>query len=185
MSSVADECSIMSDNSLTVLATKPWYLVRCKPNSYRDAVANLQRQGILTFNPMEQATLRKGLRFVEVTRPLFPGYLFINCPTGVPPWKKIRSTKGVKEPVAFGENIPSVPNEVMTFLVQRWGHGSDAKTIEKLDAGDHVSVLTGPFAEFSAKIDAVESTDRVWILLNAMDSETRIAISPKKLRLRP
>lgn len=167
---------------MTALGKNPWYLVRCKPNTYREAVKNLKRQGLLTFHPMEQVTLRKGHRFVEVWRPLFPGYLFIKCPTGMPPWKEIRSTRGVREPVTFGDSIPSVPNKVMTALVQHWGNGSDTQTIEKLEAGDHVSVLTGPFAEFAAEIDKVDSTERVWILLREMGKETRVAISPKKLR---
>ena len=54
-----------------------WYLAQIKANGFDRAVANLARQGFLTFSPMQNKTVRHARQLKNVLRPIFPGYLFV------------------------------------------------------------------------------------------------------------
>ena len=49
-----------------------WHVALLKPNSADLVERNLVRQGFEVFMPREIETKRRGSKFVEVSRPLFP-----------------------------------------------------------------------------------------------------------------
>ena len=53
-----------------------WHLLSIKPNCYKIAEGNLNRQGCNVFIPKHMITIRKGNRFLDQLQPLFPGYVF-------------------------------------------------------------------------------------------------------------
>ena len=54
-----------------------WYVAQIKPNGFDRAVANLARQGFLTFSPMQKKTVRHARQLKNLLQPVFPGYLFV------------------------------------------------------------------------------------------------------------
>ena len=46
--------------------------------------------------------------------------------------------------------------------------------IKKLNKGDQVKVLEGPFADFIATVEAYETEQRIWILMDLMGRKTKI-----------
>ncbi|MDG0984248.1 MAG: transcription termination/antitermination NusG family protein [Planktomarina sp.] len=82
------------------MSTKHWFLLQYKPNSHRLALRNLHRQGFETFLPVQDVTQRYSTKFVQQTRPLFPGYMFVSFALDTAPWRKINSTVGVARLVA-------------------------------------------------------------------------------------
>ena len=83
------------------VSTKHWFLLQYKPNSHRLALRNLHRQGFETFLPMLDVTQRCSTRFVQQTRPLLPGYMFVSFELDTAPWRKINSTVGVTRLVSL------------------------------------------------------------------------------------
>ena len=57
--------------------SKEWFILQFKPNSQHQAVKNLNRQGFETFLPLHNTTSRKLSRFINASKPLFPGYMFV------------------------------------------------------------------------------------------------------------
>ena len=75
--------------------SKEWFILQFKPNSHHLAAKNLNRQGFETFLPLHETTSRKLSRFINTSKPLFPGYMFIKFDKLESEWHKINSTYGV------------------------------------------------------------------------------------------
>jgi len=158
-----------------------WFLVQFKPNSHNVADRNLKRQGFTTFLPLQVATRRQNDRFVSETRPLFPGYMFILLDPKTAPWRKINSTYGVSRIVSF-RDIPSpVPNDLVSALLLRCGPDGRVQIQTSVVAGDKVTVIDGPFAEFVGTIETIDAEKRLWLLLDFMGQSTRIQVSANQI----
>lgn len=158
-----------------------WFLVQFKPNSHRLADRNLKRQGFKTFLPLQMITRRQNDRFVSETRPLFPGYMFIRLDPKTSPWRKINSTYGVSRIVSFRDTPSAVPDGLVRALLSRCDRDGRVHTATSVAAGDNVTVIDGPFAEFVGTIETIDAEKRVWLLLDFMGQSTRIQVSATQI----
>jgi transcriptional antiterminator RfaH len=160
-------------------STHAWYLVQCKPRQNFRALENLERQGFTCFQPeiVLQKVVRKEL--VDVREPLFPGYLFIRLDHVNDNWAPIRSTRGVNRIVRFNDGMPvAISDQLIEELRQRCQRG----TINAFEPGDRVTLTEGPFADIEALFDCWDGEKRVFILLNFLQRQQRIAVSASLLR---
>lgn len=154
----------------------PWYLAQTKPNAHAVAERNLQRQGFVTFLPLQDVTERKTSRFVSQLRPLFPGYLFVEVDESKAPWRAINGTLGVARLVSFGARPQPVPDDLVASLQARCDAAGHLRPVADLAAGDNVAILRGPFAKFAATIEEISADQRVWVLLDLMGQKTRVQL---------
>ena len=159
-----------------------WFLAQLKPNCANIAERNLKRQGFLTFLPMEEATWQRSGKFVTGLRPLFPGYIFVAFDLLHGRWRAVNSTYGVTRLVSFGAEPSAVPADLMTELLGRCDDTGKLVTVDALEAGDKVVFATGPFTSFVAEIEKIDPDKRVWVLMDIMGSQTRVAVAPDQLR---
>jgi transcriptional antiterminator RfaH len=160
-----------------------WFLAQLKPNSYRIAERNLQRQFFRTFLPMHEETSRRNGKFVSSMKPLFPGYLFVAIDTFAGDWHKINSTFGVTRLVSFANQPAPVPGSLVSALKRRCDDSGKLLPALGLRLGDSVKLTSGPFAEFMAEIERIEPDRRVWVLLDLMGRTTRLAIDADALEV--
>ena len=170
------------DPAATAGGTAPWYLAQLRPNAAHIARAHLARQGFGVFCPTQTETRRRGVRFVEVEALLFPGYLFVTFDPSAAPWRAINSTRGMSRLVAFGGAAPSpLPDPLIRGLMARCDGTGHLLPPARLEPGDHVQVLGGPFADFVARVEAMAAPTRVWVLLDILGRDTRVAIDLDRL----
>lgn len=160
-----------------------WFLAQFKPNSHRIAQRNLERQGFGTFLPLHRETRRKTSRFATDLRPLFPGYVFVAFDACDAQWRAIRSTQGITRLVSFGEKPALVPAALVDALRGRCGADGCLRDAAQLEIGDSVTVTQGPFAAFAATVETIEPDRRVWVLLDLMGRQIRVAVPDTSLRL--
>ena len=154
--------------------SKKWYIVQIKPNSYHQATKNLTQQGFETFLPLHSSTSRKASRFITSTKPLFPGYIFVKFDKLDMEWRKINYTYGVSRLLTFNSILKSIPTTFVDSLMMRYELSGKLLPIKKLEKGDHVKVLKGPFANFIATVEKYEADQRIWILMDLMGRKTKI-----------
>jgi transcriptional antiterminator RfaH len=154
--------------------SKEWFILQFKSNSHRLAVKNLNRQRFETFLPLHETTSRRTSRFIDTTKPLFPGYMFIRFDKAESEWHKINSTYGVSRLITFNSILKSIPTTFVDSLMMRYDLPGKLLPIKKLKKGDHVTVLKGPFANFIATVEKYEADQRIWILMDLMGRETKI-----------
>ena len=163
--------------------SKEWFILQFKPNSHHLAAKNLNRQGFETFLPLHETTSRKLSRFINTSKPLFPGYMFIKFDKLESEWHKINSTYGVSRLITFNSILKSMPIGFVDSLMKRYDLSGKLLPIQKLKKGDQVTVLTGPFANFIASVEKYEADQRIWILMNLMGRKTKIQTPSDNLTL--
>lgn len=168
----------MSENN----RDEAWYLAQLKPNCHRIAERNLTRQGFRIFLPQHQETWRRNGKFSTGLRPLFPGYLFVAFDPTRGLWRAINGTYGVSRLVCAGNVPQAVPDEIVTGLMARCDRAGVFDTAIPFRSGDQVRIGAGPFLDFVARVEEMASDQRVWVLLDLMGRQTRIALDTRVLR---
>jgi transcriptional antiterminator RfaH len=159
-----------------------WFLAQCKPNSHNVARRNLARQGFEVFLPLQEATARSRGRFVTQLRPLFPGYLFVALDVRNGPWRAVNSTLGVTRLVSLGGEPTPVPRDLVDQLRLRCDPDGRLLPVPTLRRGDRVTLGKGPFANFVATIESLAPDRRIWVLLDLMGQQTRVAVQADQIR---
>ncbi|MDA8913599.1 transcriptional activator RfaH [Amylibacter sp.] len=162
---------------------KEWFILQFKSNSHHLAAKNLNRQGFETFLPLHDTTSRKLSRFINTSKPLFPGYMFIKLDRAESKWHKINSTYGVSRLITFNSQLKSIPTSFVDHLMKRYDLSGKLIPIKKLKKGDHVTLLKGPFANFIATVEKYEADQRIWILMDLMGRKTVIQTPSDTLTL--
>ena len=163
--------------------SKEWFVIQFKPNSHHQARKNLTRQGFDTFLPLHDITLRKSSRFVSSNKPLFPGYMFVSFDKTETKWHKINNTYGVSRLITFNSILKSIPTTFVENLMKRYDLSGNLLPVEKLNKGDQVKILNGPFANFIATVEKYEDDQRIWILMDLMGRKSKIQATTDKLQL--
>lgn len=159
-----------------------WYVAQLKPNALAIAERNLARQGYAFFMPMIERDERRASGFEKKLRPLFPGYLFVQFDPLAGGWRAISSTRGVARLVSFGDATPRpVSQELMHQIRRHTDDGGIFRTHENLGPGDQVVVMSGPFADFIARVHEIDDAGRAWLLLDLLGQETRVQIRREQL----
>jgi transcriptional antiterminator RfaH len=154
--------------------SKEWFILQFKSNSHHLAAKNLNRQGFETFLPLHDTTSRRTSRFINTSKPLFPGYMFIRFDKTKSGWHKINNTYGVSRLITFNSILKSIPTIFVDHLMKRYELSGKLLPIQKLKKGDQVTVLKGPFANFIATVENYEADQRIWILMDLMGRKTKI-----------
>ncbi len=96
-------------------------------------------------------------------------------------WQAINSTFGVARLVQFGSMPKHLPISLMTALMRRFSDMNLSQSQQAIQQNDTVRVLHGPFAEFLAYVEKVDGQKRVWLLIDLLGRQTRIAADPQTL----
>ena len=163
--------------------SEEWFILQFKPNSHHRAVNNLNQQGFKTFLPVIDTTSRKLSRFMNTSKPLFPGYMFIRFDRAESKWHKINNTYGVSRLITYNSILKSIPTDLVDHLMKRYDLSGKLLPIKKLKKGDQVTVLKGPFANFIATVEKYEADQRIWILMDLMGRKTKIQTPSENLIL--
>ena len=163
--------------------SKEWFILQFKSNSHHLAAKNLNRQGFETFLPLHETTSRRLSRFINTSKPLFPGYMFVKFDRAESTWHKIDSTYGVSRLITFNSILKSIPTSFIDSLMKRYDLSGKLLPIQKLKKGDQVTVLKGPFANFIATVEKYEADQRIWILMDLMGRKTKIITPSDALKL--
>lgn len=159
-----------------------WYLIQHRPNSHNIAERNLRRQGFDIFLPLKQETTKIRGHFKDRLRPLFPGYIFIWIDIRWGCWRQLDSTYGVSRIVRAGNTPLAVPGDVVERLQLRCDEANILLPLPELRAGDQAIITQGPFVDFVARIESFAPDHRVYMLLEMMGQQTRVAVPREQLR---
>jgi len=153
-----------------------WYVAQVKPNAQGLASTNLRRQGFEVFHPVRRVTRRAGGAFRAALRPLFPGYLFVGAVMAAPPLSRVNATRGVGRLVSFGAAPSPLPAQLVAGLRARCDGAGELGELDTLGVGDRVRLLSGPFADYVARVETLDAGQRLWALLEAARNPTRVHI---------
>jgi transcriptional antiterminator RfaH len=159
-----------------------WYVVQTQPHAEARAQEHLRRQGFTTYLPKLIKSRRHARKTEQVSRPLFPRYMFVLIDTTHQSWHAIRSTFGVTSLVG-GENGPlAVRDGVIEALRQREGaDGHFHFEAPKFMRGAAVRVLDGVFVSCFGLFESMNDKDRVAVLLDLLGRRVRVVLDAESV----
>ena len=150
-----------------------WYAVNTKPHQEQQAAQNLQALGVEVFCPRvnRRRTIRRKVQ--NVTRPLFPGYLFALCDLATQ-FRPVSYARGVRKIVAFGPTPTPVDEEIINKIRARLVNGCLIAPGVSLKPGQTVCIQNGPLKGMEAIFESeMSDCQRVVVLLRAIASRWR------------
>ena len=165
------------DTRVMSAPTPAWFAAWTKPKHEHIAAANLARSLALeVFLPRLQFKKATRRGWMQVTEPLFPGYLFVRCVIE-DRINEIQHTTGVKRMLRFGGKFPPIADPIIEELQKHFEGDCVVKVEDPLSAGDEVTVAGGPFAGMSASVLRVlPAKERVQILLEILGRPTVVEV---------
>ena len=156
-----------------------WYVVATRPRQESVARDHLTRQGYSVLLPEISLKKRRQSRWVPVVEPLFPGYLFVQLAFGEDDAAPIRSTRGCRDLVRFGEHYPAVPATVLNALTGQTASVTESGPL--FTAGETVRIEDGPFAGLTAVFDMPKGDDRAQVLLEMLGKVQQVVVDSDHL----
>lgn len=156
---------------------RAWYVVHSKPRQESLALDNLARQGYLAYCPKATVAKRRRQRWIAVTEPLFPRYLFVQLTEGIDDFAPVRSTVGVADMVRFGGK-PAVIAGSLVEIIRQQEHRIQAHARSHPDwkKGDLLEIIDGPFAGIKAVFEKTSGKERVMVLFELLGCRNRVAV---------
>jgi transcriptional antiterminator RfaH len=84
--------------------------------------------------------------------------------------------------VSFGKEPAAVPLNLVSQIMLRCDASGKLLPPEVLKPGDQVTLTKGPFANFLAEVEKIEPDRRVWVLMELMGGQKRVAVGADQLR---
>jgi transcriptional antiterminator RfaH len=155
-----------------------WYVVHTQPNNESRAEVNLRRQGFTTYLPRYLRRRRHARRTEQVSRPLFPRYLFVCLDLTRDRWRSIQSTFGVNSVILAGETPTPLPLQVVEEIRAR--EDRDGFVTLGLPAGlkpgNRICLTDGLFADCQGVLERISDNRRVAVLLSLLGRKVRVFV---------
>jgi transcriptional antiterminator RfaH len=152
-----------------------WFLVHTQSSGELKAQHHLRAQGFRTYLPQYMKTVRHARQLKTVRASMFPRYLFIVLDLGRDRWLSVRSTVGVSSLVSCNGRPLPVPAGIVESLIAQ-SDGDLMRMDTGLVQGQSVRILSGPFADLIGRLERLDGSGRVRVLLEMMGTEVPIAI---------
>ncbi len=158
--------------------TKKWYIIHSY-SGFEQKVADSLRGRAEAFGfshkigqiliPTEEVVELRGGKKVTSKRLLYPGYVLVQMDMDDQLWHEIKNTPRVTGFVGGGNTpVPLTPEEVHQILYRQASSAERPRPKLNFEKGETVRIIDGPFANFSGKVDEVNterSTLRVLVTI--------------------
>lgn len=158
-----------------------WFVLATHTHREEEAIQNLSRQSFHAYCPMIIRNIRHARRSYDAARPLFPGYVFVEWQDPAQRWRPLSSTVGVRSLIMSGETPARLPAGFVEDLKAREVDGSIGKPEARFQAGQQVTICGGAFDGLIGQIVEMKENDRVLVLLDLLNRQTRVHIDAKRL----
>ena len=155
----------------------PWFCLRSQPKHEHIAAAHLQQlPEVEVYLPrirFKRSTKRGPVWFTEA---LFPNYLFARFDLAAN-MRQLHHTRGVRGIVHFGDQWPTVPDEVVAELQTTVGAEEVYVMPDEFKPGESVEVSGGAFHGLMAVVTRVmPARQRVAVLLEFLGRQTMVEL---------
>lgn len=160
-----------------------WYVIQTHSKQEDRAAENLAAWGLNVCNPKIKGHRRNSFtgELAYFARPLFPNYIFAKFSLNSV-YHKLRFTRGVRSVLNFGDYATPVDEAIINIIQSRLGDDGFVTIGEKFIPGESVIIREGPRQHLVGIVEKeVQDSDRVMILLNAVNYQARIIVDRRQI----
>lgn len=164
---------------------KDWFVIHTYSGYENKVKANLERRVesmdmadkiFRVLVPIEEEIDFKDGKKRITKKKVFPGYVLVEMLMSDDSWYVVRNTPGVTGFVGSGSKPIPLDREEVKAILKQMGF-DEAKPRVAFSVGDHIRVVTGPFANFDGKIDEVNiERGKVRVVISMFGRETPIEL---------
>jgi transcriptional antiterminator NusG len=162
-----------------------WYAVHTYSGHENKVATNIMRRaetmGLLSkigqvLVPTETETRTRGKAKVETKRKVYPGYVLIEMVLDEATWYLVKSTTGVIGFIPPGSKpVPLQEKEVAQILEAMQGNAPTP--VIKFEKSEVVRVVSGPFTEFTGRIEEVNADkEKLKVLISIFGRDTPVEL---------
>lgn len=119
--------------------------------------------------------IRNGVR-KEVERRVFPGYILVHMIMDEDSWYVVRNSPGVTGFVGMGSKPTPLRDDEVSKIMSRI-ESDEPRLKVSFQIGEHVRIISGPFAEFSGTVDAIDADKgKAKVLVSFFNRETPVEV---------
>jgi transcriptional antiterminator NusG len=148
-------------------SNKNWYIIHTY-SGFEQKVADSLRSRSQAFNfaekigqiliPTEEVMELRGGKKVTSKRLLYPGYVLVQMEMNDQLWHEVKNTPRVTGFVGGGNNpVPLSADEVNQILYRQATSAERPRPKLSFEKSETVKIVDGPFANFSGKVDEVNT----------------------------
>jgi transcriptional antiterminator RfaH len=153
-----------------------WTAAQLEPNRERIALHLLAREDFTVYAPKLRVRRIVRGRHEDREAPLFPGYCFVWIELQ---WHRARWCPGIRRLVMDGLQPAKVPDAVIEEIRGRERNGAVEFPQRRLQYGDRVKILAGPFRGHLAMYAGMSGSERVAVLLQILSGQQRATLAQR------
>jgi transcription elongation factor/antiterminator RfaH len=162
-----------------------WYVLHTRSRHESVAADLLLKKSMLVFLPKIRVRSRRRDRKAMMHVPLFPGYLFIKSDLRPHTHLEIVKTAGVVRLIGNTQGPLPVPEETVESLKIMIAADMPIVTGQRLQAGDRVLVVSGPFAGVSGTFVRYRGQGRVVVNIEALGQSAGVDVNADDIETLP
>jgi transcriptional antiterminator NusG len=171
----------MQDKKLLPL----WYVLHTKSRFENVVNDGLGKKSIEVFLPKVTVRSKRRDRKVMIRVPLFPGYLFVKTDLAPQSHLEIVKTVGAVRLIGSKQGPVPVPAETIDSLKIMVSGDHHITTGHRLQKGDKVLVLRGPFAGVTGTFTRYGGKGRVIVNIEALGQYAGVEVSEEDIEIVP
>jgi transcription elongation factor/antiterminator RfaH len=171
----------MNDKKLEQL----WYVLHTKSRFENVVNDGLTRKQIEVFLPKMTVRSKRRDRKAMIRVPLFPGYVFVKTDLHPQHHLEIVKTAGAVRLIGSKQGPVPVPDETLASLKIMVSTDLPVNTGNRLQKGDRVMVVSGPFAGVTGTFVRYGGQGRVIVNIEALGQYAGVEVSEEDLEILP
>lgn len=156
--------------------TSNWYALAVQPRKEEYVERQLASSGHKAACPRYRKIVRHARQTKTVLAPLFPGYLFIELDLSTQSWRKANWIPGSIGLVKFDNRPTALHRDFVENFVLHLSENGLAQFNQDLKVGDRVQAVGGPFDRLMGEIVAMSDSDRVKVLMEALNRKVEMTL---------
>jgi transcription elongation factor/antiterminator RfaH len=164
---------------------KQWYVLHTKSRHENVVSEGLSKKAIEVFLPRVKVRSKRRDRKLMIQIPLFPGYLFLRTDLHPHSHLEIVKTAGAVRLIGTHQGPVPVPDEAIASLKIMVASGMPIATGRRLQPGDRVLVVNGPFSGVTGTFMRYRGQDRVVVNIEALGQFAGVDVREEDIEILP
>ena len=171
----------MNDRKLERL----WYVMHTKSRHEKVVNDQLLKKSIEAYLPIVTVRSKRRDRKAMIRVPLFPGYLFVKTDLHPNSHLEVVKTAGAVRLIGNHQGPLPVPDEAVESLQIMVDSNNTVTTGHRLETGDKVIVVYGPFAGVTGTFVRYGGKGRVIVNIEALGQFAAVEVSEEDIEIIP
>lgn len=161
---------------------KIWYALYVKSRTEKKVAAELEKQDIINYLPLQKVLKQWSDRRKWVEEPLFRSYIFVQIDANE--YYKVLQVTGVVKYITFESKAVAIPPqqiEAIKYFLN--GRDPDNNDDQKWERGENVEIISGSLSGLTGELVEVKGKHKVSVQIDAVNRTILIQIPRNKLRV--